>query len=63
MPELTPDERWVLKYGFYQYADPFKPYSKETIITQLMPARKDTRPILKNLIDKKVLSESPDKTY
>ena len=61
MAELTPDEHWVLKFGFYEYADPFKARGKGAIRSKLMRACRDAGPILEALVKKKVLSESPDK--
>ncbi|MCJ7498339.1 MAG: hypothetical protein MUO78_09455 [candidate division Zixibacteria bacterium] len=64
MVELTPDEHWILKFGFYGCSNPFQPRQKGRIVHELRPpVGRDARPILKTLIEKKALSESPDKTY
>jgi len=63
MVELTPDEYRVLRFGFYQYADPFKPFERVDIAHKLKHVCMDSRIILQDLIIKGVLSESPDKIY
>lgn len=62
MSELTPDEHWILKFGFYEYADPFKARGKGAIRSKLMRACRDAGPILEALVRKNVLSESPSRT-
>jgi len=63
MVELTSDEYRILRFGFYQYADPFRSLERATIVHKLMRVCMDTRLILEDLVRKNVLSESPDKTY
>lgn len=63
MVELTSDEYRVLRFGFYQYADPFRPLETARIVHQLMHVCMDTRIILEDLVRKNVLSESPDGIY
>ena len=63
MVELTPDEYRVLRFGFYQYANPFRPFERINIEHKLQRVCRDTYLILQDLVQKNVISESPDKTF
>jgi hypothetical protein len=62
MVELTSDEYRVLKFRFYQYANPFQQHDIVGIVHRLMPVSMDARIILEDLVSKNVLSKSPDET-
>lgn len=64
MLELDPDEYRLLRVWFYQYANRFQRHQKVYIISRLVPnIVSNARIIMERLIQKKVLSESPDKAY
>ncbi|MDP3024707.1 MAG: hypothetical protein Q8O10_04150 [candidate division Zixibacteria bacterium] len=64
MSELNADEHRLLKLWFCQYANPFQRHQKGYIIAKLVPnIMTNARIVMEGLIQKKVLSESPDKAY
>lgn len=64
MPELTPDEYWVLEHWFGRFKNPFGAYVKLAIeLTLSQKTFINVNRVLQELIEKKVLSESPDKKH